>query len=479
MEPVPIIPRGAHSQWALPNTMDLPRQKNSLFSSEIINNKTELSSNPIYRSTQIHKINVRKTKEQIIQKRIDAKTKIEKKLETAIALNDEIGVVDNVYGKINLAISVYDTIKNVVSTVLDKLVDFKLVELPEYPNAIKSKLPASVSLNSIYGLLKDSIELGNGITNFVIKAYIRSVAMEKIAELKANIDKLSEEQIDQLEELVKEIQYEDDQFYEELSSLGVSSASTLCSYASFSLKWMTDKVFQDALSSGLGAVGSGLKVISTGISLYGAHTNVKVTRDWARDFDNWIINQDPTAAARAETFKKAMIEHDRELGIFHEKVTEEGPTEAHIANAITNRDEAISKVVAKRVVRQQSEVEKLQQRIHNNELSMDDVIACIRKFKPAEWKNEDDVIVTLEDWIANEPRESLLLAYIDYHSVLDPTIKNSLAQMVTKKQEIQQFFLEDKRLEKGISFLAAKIMFAVSATFAIIGLVATPVGLPL
>ncbi|MBA3602786.1 MAG: hypothetical protein H0W50_03925 [Parachlamydiaceae bacterium] len=461
------------STWALPGGINKMSPKNAPLSTRSIPNtiiqKITNDKNPIVGQTlfdssnfsrEISKIKVTEQKEKKDTKA--AQKKVETSLSKVSSLKNDLDNIDGFKGNIDNALFVTGTIRTVVTTVLDQLVDLELVKIPSYPEPIRSKLPSSVKLDNIFGLVSDAIGLGTGISTMVIKAYIRSVAMEEIVELKKNITTLSDEQVVRLEELVKEIHHEDDQFNKTLINMGVSTASSLCSFTSFSLKWMSDKGFVNALNAGVSAIGSGLSVISNGVSFHDARKNVKVAQEWAENFDSWIQNHNPdhNAKDRAEAFQEAIIEHDRELGIFHEKITE--PTQEKIDLAILNRDTTIETALAKRLERKQSEIEILQQKIGNNELSMESVHARVLKFKSEEWINE-------------QSDESLLSTYIDYHSVLDPTIKNALAQMITKKQEIQESFLKEKRLETGISLAFSNIMFGVSATLAIIGLAATPV----
>lgn len=77
-------------------------------------------------------------------------------------------------------------------------------------------------------------------------------------------------------------------------------------------------------------------------------------------------------------------------------------------------------------------------------------------------------------WIEKQSLETLVSAYVDYHAVLDPTIKHSVAKMVEKKHEIEKSFLKMKKTASGINFTAASIIFGVSMALAIIALVANP-----
>ncbi len=80
------------------------------------------------------------------------------------------------------------------------------------------------------------------------------------------------------------------------------------------------------------------------------------------------------------------------------------------------------------------------------------------------------------DSVKNLDDTSLLNHYVDYHAVLDSTIKNSLSQMVQKKHEIDAKFLKMQKIVTGTNFTAATVVFAIVLALLIVGIVATPIG---
>ena len=81
-----------------------------------------------------------------------------------------------------------------------------------------------------------------------------------------------------------------------------------------------------------------------------------------------------------------------------------------------------------------------------------------------------------KNWIDNQSQDIVLSTYVDYHSVLDPTLKNSIAQMVSKKHKVEESFLKMKKIFTGTRFTAATIIAGIALALTIIALVSNPIG---
>ena len=83
---------------------------------------------------------------------------------------------------------------------------------------------------------------------------------------------------------------------------------------------------------------------------------------------------------------------------------------------------------------------------------------------------------SLKNWIDKQSQDDVLSTYVDYHSVLDPTLKNSIAQMVSKKHKVEESFLKMKKIFTGTRFTAATIIAGIALALTIIALVSNPIG---
>ena len=120
-------------------------------------------------------------------------------------------------------------------------------------------------------------------------------------------------------------------------------------------------------------------------------------------------------------------------------------------------------ILDKRANRSMQQLNLLNEKLRKKEITLEDIKAklIVCGYSP--------------DWVKNQSEDKLLSAYIDYHGVLDPTLKNSLAEMVSKKHEIEKSFLSMKKVDTGIHTTVATVIFAVALTLLIIALVSNPI----
>ncbi|WP_042282405.1 hypothetical protein [Candidatus Protochlamydia sp. R18] len=78
-------------------------------------------------------------------------------------------------------------------------------------------------------------------------------------------------------------------------------------------------------------------------------------------------------------------------------------------------------------------------------------------------------------FMKNYTSADLLYFYVDHQETLEHITKNSLKEMISKKHEIERNFTKFKLVESGTLFTIASIFAVISTTFAIIGLLTTPV----
>lgn len=80
------------------------------------------------------------------------------------------------------------------------------------------------------------------------------------------------------------------------------------------------------------------------------------------------------------------------------------------------------------------------------------------------------------DWFSSQSKESLLRKYVDHQATIAQTTKNSLIEMVAKKQEIEGKFVNFKVTESSVAFSIAAISLTITAVLTIVGLATAPVG---
>lgn len=308
------------------------------------------------------------------------------------------------------------------------------------PFILHTNLDSIPSLGPVTEYIKvftDLIDSGSGIAGLIYRQKIINTAYIEITRLKHQ--KLNSEQQHRLEQLEAVIHTKEI----ELSSQGLEqffrTVRNIFSYAAFALSWVEKNPVINTLATVGNALILGFNAVLSGVFFYQAREDLQIGQSWSKEFKAWI--KKPTAFLHVNDAK---------------------PPE--MAQLIKDTAEQLMSKRKERSENQLQHIQIIKERLNRNEINLDIIKARLLKFMT---QQSIDEIKTEDDLISK---------YIEHHAILDPTIKGALIEMVKKKQQVEKSILKIKKVQTGARFTVATIIFGVALTFAIIGLVATPIG---
>lgn len=490
LPPNPLEPRDINANTsfqteALPNSSTSPSY--SIFKEKNEQNQ-DISLNKSSTSLQ-------NTRAQPIHKN-ELENKIKNSLNTVSQLESDLKNLDQFKKNIDNLIKITKNAMKVVST----MVSYGCLTVPtEFPKPFE--ILSILNCKSI-GLGTNIVDLGTGSSNFIIKAKIRSFAIEELEQLKNNLSSLTPEQLFRLEELEKNIKYEENLFNMSLLKQGIKLTEGIHLYVKFSFQWIVDKGFVNVLAAGADAFGKGVKVVSHGLAFYKAHGNLKKAGEWSEDYRAWIENQIPSIDKTSQSpatldaikteigqlLENSKNRRDKHINILKTKLANQeikmdliktkikdfkntilqnlNSKKLSFAEFKNNLEEKLELTLElKTVCLLQEAFNQINEPSKAIELSIEDQQAKIEAATHQILKIEDECLNT---WIEKQSEDSLLSIYVDYQSVLNPVLKNSLAQMVNTKHKIEKNFLKWNRVLKGVNLSASIVFFGLTLTLAVI-----------
>ncbi len=94
----------------------------------------------------------------------------------------------------------------------------------------------------------------------------------------------------------------------------------------------------------------------------------------------------------------------------------------------------------------------------------------------SESKKNPENTTSFDEWYIQQNQDVAIRDYIDHQETIENTLKNSLKQMISKKNEIHEKFHRINSLSLKTSFTLSTALLAISGTLAILGIATTPIG---
>lgn len=378
--------------------------------------------------------------------------------------------------------------------------------------------------DSVHGLIPatefikfvtDVIDFGTGIVSTLHKEELLATAKVELNNLRTRTPPLEPDQLARLEKLEKIIQYESSLMAVESTEQKIRSVKNFFSYLTFLTSWAGNNPLAQSVSSGANTLMMGVNAALFGLFFYRAHKNLKTHREWSRDFKAWMKDQTLFVDKTVSQIPELLTETKKKIGQLLTKRSKRHDLQLqNIKERLQKKEVTIDSIQTKIIAIKQPVLQKFLHDLHiedttpetfqkrleeklgakldlatanalrNTSLNLREIrqsTSLSTQNKKEEMEKIKGQILDLEKkclqtWIDQQSEDSLLSSYIDYHSVLDPTIKQSLAEMVKKKHKIEKSFLKMKKTQAGLNFTAATIIFGVALALAIIALVANPIG---
>jgi hypothetical protein len=387
---------------------------------------------------------------------------------------------------------------------------------------------SSVSL-PILGPVTESIkcgtntfDIGISLLAFIYQNKILKEAEQELFRLKSMSYTLTPDQLRRLEQLEKIIKYEKSLLNSQECEQHIRLIRNAFSYFTFVFSWLETTHLLTSLTAGSEALIGGFNAALYGIYFYRAHKNLQAHRQWSKDFKAWIKDKtsfvdleshsdchtDPSIQASAQHIIEKRAERNAKplskIQLLKDKIAQKEISTEHIQARVKDiKHSGLQRFVEFLGLEEKKPemcLEKFQKALEEKlgKVSLDSTIVgslhtaylklkelnASKPLSPEKQieieKNREGISQLLdrccEEWMKAQDEDTLLATYVDYQSVLDPTIKNSLIDMVRKKHQIEKNFLKVKRVNFGVRFSVGTIICGVALTLAIIGLVATPVG---
>jgi hypothetical protein len=357
-------------------------------------------------------------------------------------------------------------------------------------------------------------DVTSGFFGFLYRLKILDQAEQEILKLKSLAKSLQPDQLARLKQLEKAIKYVRSQLPSERKEQILRMGRNAFSYFTFALAWFKNHPLASALTASTYTLIGGFNAALYGLFFYRAHQHLEAHRHWSKKFKAWIkmrtLSIDKTREVKPEMvdhFKNSLEgmlakrkeRRDNQIKMIKEKIASGEIKEETIRSKVksfkhSGLESWIENLNIQRMTSATFQVE-LEKKLG---VSLDSAIVQsiykvalqLNKIKESNLSAQEKAIdreplkklltehldACCEQWLKEQSQESLLSTYVDYHSVLEPTLKNSLAQMVQKKHKIETIFLKFKKFQLGTQFSVATIIFGVALTLALIALLATSVG---
>lgn len=387
---------------------------------------------------------------------------------------------------------------------------------------IQSEVNTTVDLIHFNASLLDT---ATGTSILFLKNHFLHAAQEKVNELKKQSSLLKPDQVARLQQLEGVIHNEQQVLSSQLIEQGLRGAKSSLSIASFILAKLPSLQFcahLEHLFKGLaGLVNVGL----SGFLFHRASQELNAHTEWSQDFQAWQKNHavpspEPLtnkqeATSSAEQIKE-LEETRQQLIAKRRQRQEERSTHIESLKTRSKYDSTLLTTIKERVKSferaslqeflnqvkwsdvslldlkdklevklgmglQEEQIIRLHQAYMGLEQSQKSATPLSQEEQQQALLEAKTRVVSVLDeclhpWIESQPQKTLFERYVDHHAMLNPVLKESLTQMIQKKQEVEGSLLKFKFLQHGIQFSATTIITGITLALVVIGLAANPVG---
>jgi hypothetical protein len=377
-----------------------------------------------------------------------------------------------------------------------------------------SHLPKLDSAVEFIRMITSVIDTGAGLTTLFYKVTILNEAQEQINALKAHTELLLPDQLARLEQLEGMIKYEKGTIPLLAVEQSIRVVKNFFSSVMFILMWIPRHALLTQLAQFISEASAGVNTALITILFYRANQDLRAHQEWSGDFKAWRANKQAQAKEQI-----ALANHFNEVQEMAEqlktKQTQRHQTCADKMQSVKTRLESREltwKKVKERVKEFQCaelqyilgslplhelSTEEIQNRletklsvqldpatvrtIHQHYLSLDNLLKMkdnpqqhvIYETKSIILHNLD---ACLDVWVEKQPEEKLLEAYVEYHDVLNPTLKASLTDLIDKKHQVEGGVLTFKYFNASTLFAVSTIILGVLVGLLIVGVASNPVG---
>ncbi len=364
----------------------------------------------------------------------------------------------------------------------------------------------------------------SGATILFFKNHFLHAAQEKVEELKKQPSLLQPDQVARLRQLEGVIHHEQQVLSSQLTEQGFRVVKSGLSITTFILTKLSSLKFFTPLEHLLKGLAGFVSVGLLGFLFHRSSQEMNAHTEWAQDFQTWQKNHavhspEPLTNKQGVAFTTEQIqeleETQQQLIAKRRQRQEECSTHVESLKTRIQYDATLLATIKERVKSfERASLQEFLNHVKWSEISLltlkdqleaklkmtlkeEQIIRLYQAYTdlkeveqlvaPLSQKEQQAVIDAktrivsvldecLHPWIESQPQETLLKRYVDHHAMLNPVLKESLAQMVQKKQEIEGSLLKFKFLQHGIQFSATTIIAGVTLILALIGLAANPVG---
>jgi hypothetical protein len=390
------------------------------------------------------------------------------------------------------------------------------VSLPTFLERLSgvSHLPKLDSAVEFIRMVTSVFDTGAGLATLFYKVKILNGAEDQINELKAHPERLLPDQLARLEQLEGMIKYEKETIPLLVVEQGVRGVKNFFSSVLFILMWLPRHAPFAQVAEFVNEGAAGANAILMALLFYRANQDLCAHENWSEDFKAW--RADKQAEARAQIALANTISETQEIAEqLKAKQAQRHQTHADKIKSVKTRLE--SKELTWRKVEecikefQRAELqyllgslplrelstEVIQQKleaklgvqldsstvkaIHKHYLQLDDLLKIednpqqhlVYERKSILLQNLDEC---LSVWIEKQSEEKLLEIYVDYHDVLNPTLKASLTDLIDKKHQVEGGILTFKYFNASTLFAVSTVISGVLIGLLIIGAASNPVG---
>lgn len=364
--------------------------------------------------------------------------------------------------------------------------------LPYFLNTSAEALQGLIPATEIIKIVTDIVDVGTGFASSLLRAQILDAAKVEINKLKARKPPLEPEQFARLQALEKMLKYEDEIHHQGSVEQGVRSLKNIFSFVTFIFSWISNNPIAQGFTNLANSLIAGVNAALFGLWFYNASQDLKVHREWGSEFKAWIIKQ--TASFKHSEPPKVLQKQMEQ--VLNQRAQRKAEQREMLKERLEKKEITIDLIKSKIVSIKQPVLHQFLNQLKFEEITPEKFCALLaekigtpvkpdsalalydaaRAKEKVQEKLEKLETSYLQHWIDHQDQESLISTYMEYHAILDPAIKQSLAQMVEKKHQVEKSFLEEREARLGTQFTAATVVFAIALTLAIIACVANPIG---
>lgn len=357
----------------------------------------------------------------------------------------------------------------------------------------------------------DLLELLSGTAGTLYKDRVLRAAKKKIAEISQQ--KLDPQQFARLQRVKEHVKFEESTLAAQFTKLRLKMAKNVFKFVKFIVEPLTHPVVS-AISSSIGTLVGGITLVLNGLAMLAARKKLILHSEWKKELGYSIKNDQILPIIREN-----LPEHAKMLSLevrillekrYKRREEQISSLEKQISSGTLSIDTIRQKIKEIKTANLETLIEKISsneisqarlQEILENKLGFpvsQELIQTIHRDiglilhakdseglpileKHATISTVQQAIHTcieesMQEWLSQQTIPFILSTYVDYHAVLDLTVKNSMNQMLQNKHAIEEKFLNLKKKITTGSLIFSSASFATALTLGIIGLVTTPLG---